>query len=340
MRNNPYLKLFFGLLITLGSTTALMYILFLPLWLISGQTLDFTEFYGSGFPGEFVRPRNILEINNAELLWHEKINIDDPGQSWVDLYITGEKTLAFWSHKSESLISRDLLTGDVIWETQVPYVTELRFYQGNFYISSYKWLDRFSRAPTNSETLSQSCSFGGEALVLAVDATTGLTIWGYTYWGADSNGMSISDQKIYLSGGADHGARVAIVQVDSTTGSLLDRDCFKVPDEIDLSAPSYRHLTVPRNDEGIPSSPNVVVLPEHGEEQLSLRNVSLFFVAEEGRLDILDGQSKEIISSVSFDGRPLNPWDIDVAVQGNVAVIYFGDSHQLFGFRLPDLIKD
>lgn len=330
-RLDPLTKFIIRRLLIVGLIFAAMYYFFVSVLLTMGNELTIEDTLFSSLPPETVPSRNIIEINNLELLWMKEMNIDNPHRGYVDLFIPNEASFVFWSPQSDSLVSLAFATGDVLWETAVPRVGELAMYDGAFYVASYDWLNKLNNAPKDLDGSFYSCSFAGEASLVAINATTGQQTWGYSYLGADDNKMVINQENIYLTGSQDHGASRSLVRIDTNSGTILERDCYRWPKQKELTQ-------IPVDESWHPyPSPYVVVLQEHKESQLSREGVLLFFVAQENRLDILDGQTKEIVGSVNFDGADLNPWDIDVAVQGNIAVVYFGDSHQLFGFSLQRL---
>jgi hypothetical protein len=327
---SPFIQLLFGALLVIGGIFAAMYVCYLPFRLSIGESFTLMDMYFPDTPPETVPSRNVLEMNNLELLWIEEMDIDNPHQVYVELLVPNEESFVFWSPQSASLMALEFTTGNVLWETAVPYVSDIGLYNGHFYISSSDWLDRLERAPKDTDGSFNNCSFAGQAALVAIDATTGYRIWGYSYWGSSGNGFSISENNIYLTGSNDHGASRSVVRIDAANGAILERDCYQWPYD------EEKELTSAPADESQNISPYLVVLEENRERELSRKIFRLFFVAEGNQLDILDGQTKEVVGSVHFEGAALNSCDIDVAVQGDIAVIYFGDSHQLMGFRLPD----
>lgn len=268
-----------------------------------------------------------MNTNNLELVWVKEIDIDNPHKVYVELFTPNDKSIVFWSPQTKSIMALEFLTGNVLWETTVPNISQMRLYNGNFYISSSDWLDRLESAPQISDASFPLCSFAGRATILAFDSSTGTQIWGYSYSGIHAHSIVINANSIYLTGSADHGASESVAQIDRITGTVLERDCYRWPFKKELIKPPL--------DESYQTSPYLVVLEGYEEKQLSREDISLFFVAHENQLDVLDGLTKEIVGSINFEGAELYSWDIDVAVQENIAVIYFNDSHQLFGFRLP-----
>lgn len=328
----PFLQLLFGTLLVAAGIFGGMYLCYPPLRVSLGENFTLKEMYFPDTPPENVPPRTVLTTSNLDVLWVQEMNIDNPHKIEVDLFVPNEEFLVFWSPQSEMLTALDFVTGRVMWETAVPHVSDIALYDGHFHISSDDWIDKLNPAPVSMYRSLNTCSFAGQATLVKIDATTGSRTWGYSYWGSSGRGFSISQNNIYLSGSGDHGASRSAVRVDATNGTILERDCYQWPEEKELPQE-------PADERWIPPL-YVVVLEEHKGSNSGSQGILLFFVAEENRLDILDGQTKEIIGTINFDGADLNPWDIDVAVQGNIAVIYFGDSHQLFGFRLPDPNKD
>jgi hypothetical protein len=96
--------------------------------------------------------------------------------------------------------------------------------------------------------------------------------------------------------------------------------------------PANKPIPLPPDDEGNNPFPYRVVFDE---SDLRAKGILLFFVPEGNRLKILIGSTKEVLGYIDFDGAELNPYHIDLAVQKDIAVIYFNDSKQLFSIRLP-----
>lgn len=200
----PFTHLLFGTFIVIGIFIAIMLFALLPF--IRELGISPLDLYWPGFPPETVSSRSVLDTNHLELLWMKNINIDNPHKVYVELFMPNDESLVFWSPQAESLMSLEFRTGNVLWETAVPDVMQLGLYDDRFFIISYDWLDKLTSALNDTDGSFVDCSFAGQTSLLSIDAKTGSRIWGYSYWGADSFGMSISDQNIYVTGSADHGA--------------------------------------------------------------------------------------------------------------------------------------
>ncbi len=279
------------------------------------------------YPPKPAPVRTVENMNNLSLLWVKEMEIENPHKVWVELFTPNDQSVVFWSPQSDSLIALDLITGETLWETEVPAHTVMRLYNGKFFIVAYQRLNRLADAPVNNNRELPNCSFGGEAAVLTYDPDTGEQIWGYVYQGVDPNQVFFKGDYLYLTGSNDHGASRSVAEIDALSGNIIELECYR------WWTSKKEILDYPRN-EGIIFSPYEVVLERYAEQQLESQNFSLLFWAKGNRLEILDGSTKEVIGSVSFDGAELYDWDIDVAVQNDVAVIYLDDSNQLFGFLL------
>ncbi|MEJ2750275.1 MAG: hypothetical protein P8183_20565, partial [Anaerolineae bacterium] len=109
--------------------------------------------------------------------------------------------------------------------------------------------------------------------------------------------------------------------------TLINLDCYKWPRK--------KYLSIPSDDEGIFSSNLSTVIREKEDLERTFEEgrAELVFWAEDNRLTIWEGETKNVIGSIIFQGYELNPWEIDAAVLGDIVVIYFDDSNQLFSFR-------
>jgi hypothetical protein len=276
------------------------------------------------FPPESVPARIITETEGVATLWVKEMDLENPHKVYVEFFIPNEQSVVFWSPNTASLMSLNMVTGETIWQTAVPDVSVMRLVGDKFFVVSSDWVRTLPAAPIPYDQTFPDCSWAGNASVLAFDPDTGEQIWGYAYEGVDSYDISFEDQFIYMSGSNDHGASRSMAQIDAKSGGLLFLDCNKWPDT--------KEIPYPPGDEGYTASPYKVVIDER---DLEWRGIALFFVAEGNRLNMLDGPTKKVLGSVYFEGAELNPWDINVAVQGDLAIIYMNDSAQLFGFRLP-----
>lgn len=294
---------------------------------ISTMNESFAFMESMDFPPESVPVRTVQDTDGVALLWVKEMDIDDPHKVWVEFFTPDDKSVVFWSSQTNSLISLDAVTGNTIWEAHVPDISVMRLYDDKFFIGSYEGVNSLEHAPVENDQALPDCSFGGESTLFAYDPHNGKQLWGYVYQGVDSYDIYFSDETVYLTGSYDHGSSRSITEIDTNSGSVALLDCYKWPDE--------KEIPYPPADTVRTGSSYTVVLEEHEDRQFRNSDAILFFVAKENRLDILDGPTKETLGSIYFDGADLNPWDINVAVSNNVAVIYLGDSSQLFGFQLP-----
>jgi len=276
----------------------------------------------------YVPTRSIVKIEGLSLLWDKEMNINNPHYNGVTFFTPNERSVVFWSPKSVSLISLDTSTGETIWESKVPYHTIMRYYDDKFFVPSYQTWSAWEDAPIDSTEAFPDCSFGGKASLLTYDPNTGQQLWAYVYRGVDSNDIFFDDENIYLTGSDDHGSSRSIAQIDLDKGEFLHLECNKWP--------NTKEIMHPPEDEGFGMEP-YPYKKVYDEGYLNWRDVFLFFVPEGSRLSILNGTTKNTIGYIEFDGFRLSPWHLDIAIQKDIAVIYLGDSGQLFGLRIPHM---
>jgi hypothetical protein len=267
--------------------------------------------------------RSIDETKGVSLLWSKETSIEPLHTSWVQFFTPTEQRVVFIS--SDSLQALNMTTGQSLWETQVPDPITVRLYNDTLFIASYEWLEE---APFHANSPSYGCSFiESEASLSAYNPHTGEKIWGYGYHGVDSIGLYFQDRSVYLTGSANHGSDRSLAQIDTDTGLLLYLGCTRWPTE-PIQSPST-------NEGDMALSDNVV----SSERDLKYKNKQPLFFGQGTRLNILDGDSKEVLGYVEFNGAELNPLEIDVAIQNDLVVVYLADSGQLFGFRLAVPVK-
>ncbi len=304
--------------------------------------------------------RSVQEMNGVSLLWVEEMEITNPYRGEIEFFAPDNQSIVFWSPDSDSLVALNVTNGATLWQTKAPRPVIIRLYRDKFFLITFEWGNLLEYAPnthlpkppecafctvvpsfnedstTNEpelgDNLSDSlvkeevdCSFGGTASLLAYDAYTGQQNWGYVYYGVSYSDIFFADQSVYLTGSGDHGASQSIAKIDVDSGALLQLDCNKWPEEKTIPSPLM-------NNEYIASPYHVVT----GKDDLQLKGIWLFFETDDHWLHILDGNTKETIGSIYFEGAKLSPWEIYVTVQSSTAIIYLENSNQLFGFHLMD----
>ena len=274
----------------------------------------------------FAVPNRVIQkTERLSLLWIKEIDILDPHTAgWAYLFTPSNQSVVFWYPSKDSLMALDLVTGETLWETKVPDHGVMRLHNDIFFIPSYQWLDLLEVAPIMNNQVLSDCSWGGAASLLTYDSYTGKQIWGYVYHGVDSHDIYFDDANVYLTGSYDHGASESIVQIDTSSGELINLECNKWP--------AKKSIPPPPDDDGDDPFLYRVVFDE---SDLRAGGVLLFFVPEGNRLNILTGGTKEVLGYIDFDGFELNPYHIDLAVQKDIAAIYLNDSKQLLSIRLP-----
>lgn len=275
------------------------------------------------FPPQSVPARTIQFTDNVSTLWIKEIELQNPHKVYVEFFTPDEQTLVFWHPEGSLLTALDVITGSTVWETPVPDISVLRLHDQKFFILSYEWRDTLDNAPVLGNQPLPDCSFAGDTSLLTYDPYTGEQIWGYVYNGVDPDDIFFENDAVYLDGSGDHGASRSIARIDSHSGELLSLECNKWPGNAEIP--------LPPDNEGIISNPYRVIL---NEQDFASSNVLLSFEAINNRLTILNGQSRVTVGYIDFAGAELNPWDINVAVQNGIAVIYFDDSNQLMALRL------
>lgn len=269
--------------------------------------------------------RSTQKTEGLSLLWVKEIDILDPHTAgWAYLFVPDNQSIVFWYPNKDSLVALDSVTGETLWETKVPDHGVMRLHNDKFFVPSYQWLDLLEDAPVRNNQVLPGCSWGGTASLLAYDSNTGQQLWGYVYHGVDSSDIFFEYPNVYLTGSNDHGVSKSIAQIDASSGELISIECNKWPAKKSISPP-------PDDDGDDPFLYRVVF----DESDLRAGGTLLFFVLEGNRLNILIGNTKEVLGYIDFDGFELNPYHIDLAVQKDIAAIYLNDSKQLLSIRLP-----
>ena len=268
-----------------------------------------------------VAARSIAGLDNATLLWEKELQIEPVSTVEVEFFLPDERSVVF--QNSNILNSLDILTGEVIWETAVPDVRTIRLLDNKFYITSADSGNTLDKALSFDTTSSECSAYYGVTGLLTYNAITGEKIWGYRYDGAYTTDMFFDQESIYLKGSNDHGQSKSIVQVDKNTGSVMSTHCNRWPDK--------NTIPTPPADRGGVSSTYSPILEMRDIQRL---HFDYYFFVEGSRLILLDRIAKDPIAFIEFSGKKLDPWKIDIVNQQNIVMIYFKDSHQLFGFRL------
>lgn len=269
--------------------------------------------------------RSVQKTEVLSLLWIKEMDILDPHTAgWAYLFTPSNQSVVFWYPSKDSLVALDSVTGETLWETRVPDHSVMRLHNDKLFMVSYQWLNLLEDAPVRNNQALPDCSWGGTASLLTYDSNTGQQLWGYVYHGVDSLDIFFEDPNVYLTGSNDHGVSQSIAQIDDSFGELISLECNKWP--------ANKSIPPPPEDEGKNPFLYRVV---YDESDLRAKGILLFFVPEGNRLNILIGSTQEVLGYIDFDGAELNPYHIDLAVQKDIAVIYFNDSKQLFSLRLP-----
>jgi hypothetical protein len=269
--------------------------------------------------------RSVQKTDRLSLLWVKEIDILDPHTAgWSYLFTPDNQSVVFWYPSIDSLVALDLVTGDTLWETKVPDHSVMRLHNGKFFVPSYEWLNLLEDAPIRNNQVLPDCSWGGTASLLTYDSNTGQQLWGYVYHGVNDYDIFFEDTNVYLTGSNDHGVSESIAQIDDSSGELISLECNKWP--------AKKSIPSPPDDEGDNPFLYRVVFDE---SDLRAGGSLLFFVPEGNRLNILIGNTKEVLGYIDFDGFELNPYHIDLAVRKDIAAIYLNDSKQLLSIQLP-----
>lgn len=275
-----------------------------------------------------VPARSIQATHNTFQLWHKDdfyvANVTSRGSLF---FTPDEQSLVYpavyryegtYTHILEAV---DIITGQARWQTNIAQPAVIRIYDNNFVVLASEWLDQ---APAIGDQELPYCSFGEKRYSLSTyDIRTGHKNWGYGYRGVNLDTMYFVGQNIYLEGSHDHGNHEFLVSIDVNSGQIAYQRC------------NGQNPARPRNAGGT-SGPAFGINSIDAQEIRGCSTDSRYcFVTDGNRLIILAGSSKEHAASVEFGGSQLTAPDIDVVVQGNIAVVHLLDSHQLYAFRLP-----
>lgn len=232
------------------------------------------------------------------------------------------------SQTSYAFKTIDMLTGQTLWQTDIPSLGVTRIHNGRIYhLYKYKTLEE---APVKDNQELPYCSFKQKSLLSVYDVYTGQLLWGYEYLGVNNSTLDFHDGVVYLSGTDDHGASRLLAKVDINSGTILAQQCAMHWE--DKPVP----VSPPDSVAGIGGSSFPATAVDNQEYGLGCMDDNrLCFVTQENRLNILAGNTKETLAFVEFDGEELNHLYVDIIVQNNLIAVHLNDSNQLFAFRLP-----
>lgn len=233
------------------------------------------------------------------------------------------------SQTSYAFKTIDMLTGQTLWQTDVPYLGVTRIYNGRLYNLSLT-SKSLEEAPIKDNQELPYCSFKQKSLLSVYDLKTGQTLWGYEYLGVNRSILDFHNGAVYLSGTGDHGASRLLAKVDINSGTILEQQCARHGEDKPVPVPP------PDSVAGTGGSSFSATAVDNQEYGLGCMDDNrLCFVTQENRLNILAGNTKETLAFVEFDGEELNHLYVDIIVQNNLIAVHLNDSNQLFAFRLP-----
>lgn len=241
--------------------------------------------------------RTLVATDNMTLLWSDDIEIDYP-----IVFLNGDDVIV---STAKELLSFDLETGMVNWQTTTPTPVIIHKYEDRIYVTSDK---RLPVAPTVDGQEFPSCSFGGFASLSAYDINTGELFWGYKYLGVEPKNLAFSEQVAYLSGSDNHGASQSISKIDVLDGSLTFHDCSW----------DVRNRSVPRAP--VFHSDDEVYNP------IDVNNGN-FLWSTNNTISVLGGRAV-------FRGIRLDKYQIIHSIFNDKAFVYFQDSNQLYVFQM------
>lgn len=276
--------------------------------------------------------RGIKDIHNLTRLWDKEefylpsdMHFFMPSGSAVLVFPSINK-----SHTSYyALQAIDMITGQTLWQTEVPYLGTLRLYDDKlFNLQGYvppANRSLLENAPVRDNKELNYCSFSGTSLLSIYDVHTGQELWGYKYRGIST--IYFENDIVYLHGTGDHGQSGLLAKVDINSGMINDQYCARIRDDKPAPIP-------PKNSQsGIVGSSSLVT--SYGSSYYCSGRSRFCFITEGNRLNILAGDPKTTVAYIDFSGEQLNEIESDVVVHNNIAVVHLDDSNQLFAFRLP-----
>lgn len=288
-------------------------------------------------PPQWVPARSIQAAHNLSPLWNkEEFFMGD-----TPFFTIGEKTLLYpaasKSHDSNiyfdthTLEAIDIATSQIQWQADIPVPASIGIYNDKVFVLSQEWLDQ---APTSTNQEFPNCSFIRKMYSLsAYDLHTGQKEWGYGYQGVNGNSMYFVNQSVFLTGTGMHGTRHISVKIDKNSGFIVDQNCNGL-----RSSLYSEGISNPPPSEGDFGSSFTAGALDDVDESYRFgcqRGYHLCFLTKGNRLHVRDRDSRKDIAVLDFEGPELTNYYSEIVVQGNIIVVHFVDSHQIFAFRLP-----
>lgn len=287
--------------------------------------------------GQAVRDRDIQLLDSFELDWDIPVTslpmkVDNWGYYWTDdqvlmriqenQVILPVRNRGVILNRNAALTSFSLNTGEVDWQTEIPWGIEVVGQNSEHIFVINDRLRTESR-----ESISRCTSVGcGHIQITAYDVQSGSKHWSIFY--ANMNNVDrlfINDTVISVAGADNHGSWHEDVSLNAQTGQALPE--FENPTSYVNTPNSYETIIT---ELGFNSSDVVSNFTDN-------KDYFFFLTESDASLWAIDKDTLQIVGQVQFNRSPFLPFGkghkgFSVAVSDNTVVVYLGDSEQLFAF--------
>lgn len=267
-------------------------------------------------------PRIVTATTNFEEIWQNN-----------DILIggkTGRGSKGFLQSEADSIFSLVVLInpisqdwvlrkqkmndGSIQWEKNLPMsVRAVQMDDQNLFVMTTKQI------PCGGEWRPEC-----ESIIMTVyDAIDGEEVLTHTYEGLLNIGLvEINDSSIIIHGSANRGNRRATYFIDKMNGDLLQ----STEPQYSLREINGQYI----DPQSMLDDPNFIPISNVIEQ-----DETIYFVSNESQLLALRKDSRSILGSVEFvpNDRFISPNSVTILADGNIIIVYFEDSRQIFSFR-------
>jgi hypothetical protein len=149
--------------------------------------------------------------------------------------------------------------------------------------------------------------------------------WEYSYhMAAPYRGITFKNNSAYIDGLTIAFANkyLSELEVDLLTGEVLKASCRNLND--------YSYSNEVRTEGVLSSGFN----PIYDDLSWKMDIDKPAFIVEGTKLTMVNRENKQPIGFIEFSGDELNPFDVEMVVQGGLLVIYLDDSNQFFVLQM------
>ncbi len=129
--------------------------------------------------------------------------------------------------------------------------------------------------------------------------------------------ITANDSHLSVVGSGGHGAYSSILEIDANTGDLINYQ-------------EFQQMFVPPPPDPLP---DFVAEKGHITSNTAMSDDIIYFFTDDAMLWALDGNTKTVLATAIFShGEPYDT--VQIAAQGDLVLIYFDNSQQLFALQL------